>query len=195
MKVFREGENVRVALQVNDGSAAQTLLDPPLPTGVPIPVGAVPGWQLPAGYIVRDGDTADGLSERFLGAPRRYSLLSNHAPVIGETLTLPGHAIPPWIGLATEPLPPIPAPKTWFTLTPNDIITALYSDGGDPSALQKTLSAIASPPDLAPDPAVVALSVSEALAGFAALPPDLIAAETLQTSTSTEGMGLDELVS
>lgn len=31
MKVFREGENVRVALQVNDGSAAQALLDPPLP--------------------------------------------------------------------------------------------------------------------------------------------------------------------
>lgn len=31
MKVFREGENVRVALQVNDGSAATAMLDPPPP--------------------------------------------------------------------------------------------------------------------------------------------------------------------
>jgi hypothetical protein len=194
MKVFQEGEDVRVALQVNDGSPAQALLDPPPPAGVPAPVAAVPGWQLPNGYIVRTGDTADSLSQRFLGAPGLFADLSDHAPIVGEVLTLPDQALPGWVSLATDPLPPIPTPKTWFTLTPNDVITALYSDDGDMSALQQQLGAIANPPAVDPDPTAVAQAISETISGFLTLPPDLIAAETPETSTSTEGTGLDDLV-
>lgn len=195
MKVFQEGEDIRVALQVNDGSAAQALLDPPPPAGVPVPVPAVPGWQLPRGYIVQAGDTSESLSERFLGAPGLFSNLSDHAPVAGEVLALPDHAIPRWLSLATEPLPPFPTSRTWFTLTPNDVITALYSDDSDMGALQQSLAAIASPPAADPDPTAGALTVSEAISGFLSLPPDLIAAETAETSVLPEGTGLDELVS
>jgi hypothetical protein len=119
MKVFREGDIIRVALQVNDGSVAQALLDPP---------------------------------------------------------------------------PPIPGPKTWFALTPNDVVTTLYSDDGDIDGLQQALEAIPSPPAADPDPAAVAQAASEAIAGFSTLPGDLIAAETSQTSATREGTGLDELV-
>jgi hypothetical protein len=163
--------------------------------GAPAPLPVLLGWLLPDGYIVRAGDTADGLSQRFLGAPGLFSSLSNHAPIVGEILTLPDPAIPRWVRLATEPLPPVPATKAWFTLIPNDVITALYSDDGDRGALQKALDAMASPPAADPDPAAVALSVSEAITGFSTLPPDLTAAETAETSTSPEGTGLDELVS
>jgi len=194
MEVFQEGEDIRVALQVNDGSVVQALLDPPPPAGVPVPVTAVPGWQLPNGYIVRIDDTADGLSQRFLGAPGLYANLSDHAPIVGEVLALPDQALPGWVKLATDPLPPNPTTKTWFTLTPSDVITALYSQDGDLSALQQQLDAIASPPAADPDPTAVAQAVSETISGFLSLPPELIAAETPETSTSTEGTGLDALI-
>ena len=194
MKIFPEGEDFRVALQVNDGSAVQALLDPPPPSGMPVPVPALPGWSLPDGYIVQAGDTSDSLSQQFLGAPGRYSSLSNHAPVVGEVLTLPPHALPGSVRLATQPPPAIPTPKTWFTLTPNDVITAFYSDDGDMDALHQKLIAMESPPPADPDPAAVALSVSETLASFLTLPPDLVAAETVGTPTSPEGTGLDEVV-
>jgi hypothetical protein len=194
MKVFQEGEDIRVALQVNDGSVVEALLDPPPPAGVPVPVTAVPGWQLPNGYIVRTDDTADGLSQRFLGAPGLYANLSNHAPIVGEVLILPDQALPGWVKLATDPLPPLPTSQTWFTLTPNDIITALYSKDGDLSAFQQQLDAISSPPAADPDPTAVAQAVTETISGFLTLPPELIAAETPETSKSTEGTGLDALV-
>lgn len=195
MKVFRERDTIRVALQVNAGSAARALLDP-LPSAIgPVPVPAVPGWVLPNGYIVRAGDTAEGLSQRFLGAPGLYSSLSNHAPVVGEVLPLPVKAIPGAVTLATAPLPPIPGSKTWFTLTPNDVVTALYSDGGDKDARQKELDAIASPPAADPDPISASKVVAEVISGFVALPTDLIAADIPEIPISEEGAGLDELVS
>jgi hypothetical protein len=195
IKVFQEGANIRVAIQVNDGSTGQVLLDPLPPSGAPASISAVPGWVLPNGYIVQPGDTADSLSQRFLGAPGLFSRLSNHAPVTGEVLTLPGQATPGWIGIATQPLPPAPSPRTWFTLTVNDVVTTLYSDDGDMDALQQTMDTIASPPPAPPDPAAAALAASEVIAGFLTLPRDLVAAETVGTSTSPEGAGLDVLVS
>ena len=97
--------------------------------------------------------------------------------------------------LATAPLPPIPGSKTWFTLTPNDVVTALYSDGGDKDARQKELDAIASPPAADPDPISASKVVAEVISGFVALPTDLIAADIPEIPISEEGAGLDELVS
>jgi hypothetical protein len=194
IKVFREDEkNVRVALQVNDGSAAKALLDPLPSAGVPVGLPAVAGWHLPNGYIVQSGDTADSLSQRFLGAPGRFSSLSDHDPLVGEVLKLPDDAIPSWVGIAAQGLPPNPSPRTWFALTPNDVITTLYTDEGDMGALQQQLEGIASPPAADPDPAAAALAASEVIATFLTLPPDLIAADTLATPTSPEGAGLDGL--
>lgn len=120
MKVFREGAGIRVALQVNDGSVVQSLLDAP---------------------------------------------------------------------------PPIPGAKTWFTLSPNNVITTLYSDDGDMGALQQSLEPLASPPAADINPATLAAMVSTSLAAVASLPPAFVGAETADTFVNTEGAGLDELVS
>ncbi|EEF24212.1 conserved hypothetical protein, partial [Ricinus communis] len=111
LKVFQEGELIRVAVQANDGSTATAFLDPPPSEGILVAPLALPGWEPPNGYIVQPGDTADSLSERFLGAPGLFAQLSDHDPVAGEVLTLPDDAVPGWIGIAAEAFPPLPAPK------------------------------------------------------------------------------------
>ena len=128
VKVFLEGERIRVALQVNEGSTTTAFLDPPPPNGVPVALPAVIGWQPPNGYIVQPGDTANSLSQRFLGAPALFAQLSDHDPIEGEVLTLPDAAVPGWVGISQEPLPPDPAPKIWFSVTPNDVISTLYAN-------------------------------------------------------------------
>lgn len=110
MKIFQEGGGVRVALQVNDGSAALAILDPP---------------------------------------------------------------------------PPVPGSKAWFTLVPNEVITTLYS-GGDLTALQQVLQAIAHPPAADPDPVEAAVAADEMAVAILSLPASIEGATAPQTSVLEE---------
>lgn len=194
VKVFQEGERIRVALQVNDGSTASAFLDPPPPVSATVAPPDVTGWQPPNGYIVQPGDTADSLSQRFLGAPGLFAQLSNHDPIAGEVLILPDSAVPGWVGIGLEPLPPDPAPKIWFTVTPNSVISALHANDGQVDTLQQLLDAIASPPPADPDPSIISLANADVVTAFLTLPSELSAAEPATAEASTEGGGFDEIV-
>ena len=186
VSVVQDGQLARVALQVNDGSAATVFLDPPPPEVTIVDLPALTGWLPPNGYIVQADDTADSLSQRFLGAPGQYDELSDHDPIAGEVLTLPDAAVPGFVDLATEPPPPLPVPQTWFTVSPNDVIFALYGVGGSDDALQQLLDAAASPPPADADPAAVLAYRAETITAFLTLPSDQIVAEPVITD---EGEG------
>jgi hypothetical protein len=159
--------NVLAMLQANGGGEAFVFLDPPPPAVEvpPLPT-EIPGWQLPNGYVVRDGDTEEDLSTRFLGEPSRFAELSDHPPVPFETIFLPDAALPGWLSLATEPLPPPAEPQLWFSVVPDDVIRALLFDG-DPAPLEALLDALASPPPAGPDPAQDAVARASAVASLA----------------------------
>ncbi len=191
VNVAQDGQLARVALQVNDGSTATVFLDPPPPQGTIVNPPELTQWQPPNGYIVQPDDTADSLSQRFLGAPGQFDELSDHDPVAGEVLTLPDAAVPGWVDLAIEPLPPSPGPQTWFTVSPNDVIFTLYDVGGSDDALQQLLDAAADPPPADADPTAVSAYRAEAITAFLTLPSDLIVAEPVTSETADEGEGLD----
>jgi kumamolisin len=189
VSVVQDGQLARVALQVNDGSTATVFLDPPPLEVTTVNLPALPGWLPPNGYIVQAGDTADSLSQRFLGAPGLFDELSDHDPVVGEVLTLPDAAVPGWVDLAIEPPPPLPVSQTWFTVSPNDVIFALYGVGGSDDALQQLLDAAASPPPADADPTAVLAYRAETITAFLALPSDQIVAEPGISEITDEGDG------
>lgn len=160
--VFSDGDTVTVALQANGGFAAAVLVDP-VPSGVfPPPLPEPTGWVLPNGYVVRDGDTAAGLGELFLGDPDRFAELSDHDPAVGEVLVLPADAVPGWLALATDPPPEEPQSQRWFEVMPDDLLRVVYA-AADPAPLHELLAVLDRPPSLEPDPATVVAARAEAL--------------------------------
>jgi hypothetical protein len=83
-----------------------------------------------------------------------------------ETILLPDAALPGWLSLATDPLPPPAEPQLWFSVVPDDVIRALLFDG-DPAPLEALIDALASPPPAAPDPAQDAVARASAVASLA----------------------------
>jgi hypothetical protein len=195
MKIFREGENVRVALQANDGSTVSALLDPPPLAGALTPLPPITGWQMPNGYIVQPGDTEDSLSQRFLGVPSLFATLSDHPPIPGEVLALPDSAVPRWVRIGLEPLPPDPAPKLWFSVSPNNVISGLYTLNSQLDEFHRLLDAIDTPPPVDPDPSIISSINAEVVKAFLALPPELIAAEPFLAQTSSEEEGTNGPIS
>jgi hypothetical protein len=125
---------VTIAVQANGGSTSNAVIDP-VPSGlVPAGLPALVGWVAPNGYVVRAGGTADALGRLFLVDRARFSEISDHDPVVGETLTLPDEAVPPWLGLALDPPLPDPDPIGWFDVVPDDLLRAFHADG-DPTPL------------------------------------------------------------
>ena len=91
MKIFQEGGNIRVALQVNDGSAAQAVLDPPPP---------VPGSKTWFTLVPNDVITTLYSDDGDMGA-LQHSL---------EPVAIP----PSWPrSLPKRPPPPRLFPRTW----------------------------------------------------------------------------------
>jgi hypothetical protein len=146
-----DGETVTLALQANGGSPVTVLVDP-LPPGIGAPpLPDVPGWVPPDGYVVREGDTSAGLGELFLGDAARFAELSDHEPVVGETLTLPAEAVPGWLALVTAPSPDDPQPQVWCSAVPDDLLRVLHADA-DPAPLHDLLDRLDRPPSPGLDP-------------------------------------------
>lgn len=164
-----DGETVVLDLQANGGFVASVFVDP-VPSGVfapPLP--ELTGWVLPNGYVVREGDTAEGLGELFLHDPARFAELSDHDPVVGEVLTLPDEAVPAWLSLATDPLPDEPQTQLWFAVVPDDLLRILYADA-DPTPLHDLLAALDRPPSPGDDPLTVMAARVAALPALLAGP-------------------------
>jgi hypothetical protein len=139
-----------VDLQANGGFPMTAFIDPP-PPGPAVSMPPLVGWVLPNSYIVRDGDTADALGELFLSDPQRFSELSDHDPIPGETLTLPDAAVPEWLSLLADPVPPPPSTQTWFEVIPDDLLRIFYSDS-DTAPLVSLLGSFDAPPSPGIDP-------------------------------------------
>jgi hypothetical protein len=167
--VFTNVDTVQLDLQANGGFVVDVFVDP-VPSGLAVPpLPDLPGWVLPNGYVVRDGDTAPGLGELFLGDANRFAELSDHDPVPGEVLTLPDAAVPSWLALATAPPLPDPQSELWLEVVPDDLLRVLYADA-DPAPLHDLLAVLDRPPPTGPDPALELTARAEALAARMADP-------------------------
>jgi hypothetical protein len=166
-RLTTEGESVRVALQAGDGAAA-VLLDPVVSVDLPLELPSLAPFIPPDAYVVQPADTGEGLAERFLDDPSAFADLSDHPLVVGETLVLPGEAVPGWVALAAEPLPDPPSAATWFSVVADDILSAVF-DRGDPAPLHNLIIAMQSPPPAMADPVDVVIARVQGLGAFVAL--------------------------
>jgi hypothetical protein len=179
-----------VALQAVGGQSASVQIDPPPSEATPVELPPLGPWVLPDGYVVQEGDTEEALAGRFLGDPGAFARLSDHPPTAGETLTLPADSVPGWVAAAAAPLPDPPLPRTWFSVVPDAILAALYSDG-DPAPFDELTDALAAPPAAGEDPLAVAAARAEAIAAFLALGPDGGAASVQPPGGESEEVVID----
>ncbi|HKG04030.1 MAG TPA: hypothetical protein VKB03_12685 [Conexibacter sp.] len=185
-RVTIEGRTARLALQAGDGAMASVVLDPPPPSvEAPAELPTLSAWVPPDGYVVQEGDTEAGLGERFLGDPDGFSALSDHPPVLGETLTLPPEAVPGWVASAVAPLPDPPAPQTWLTVVPDELLAVLY-EGADPQPLHELERALQAPPPADEDPLDVLAARADALLAFLSLGPQAGVGEQEPVDTELE---------
>lgn len=172
LRVSVEGGRLRVALQANGGVAAAALVDPVVEEVQPVQLGSLGAWVPPAGYVVQPDDSADSLSQAFVGEPGRFAEISDHDPVPGETLQLPPGLVPAWLALAGQQPPPPPLPQQWFQVVPDDLVAEFHAGtGGD--ALHALMDALDRPPAAGPDPGGELSRQAEAVTALAAVRPPL----------------------